>query len=157
MRFPSFIVLIASAVLAWPAMALAEPDSESAELVAPVTPPWRDIAARVKHTISGLQYVVMKEGEGPKPAAGQVVQVHYTGRLRNGEIYSSSYSRQTPFHFEVGTGYVIKGFDEMILDMRKGERRIVVIPHELAYGRDGFPGEIPPRETLTIDMELLGF
>jgi FKBP-type peptidyl-prolyl cis-trans isomerase len=156
-RFLSLLVLVAVA-----GFAAAEPAPQDAErgetdLVAPYSPPWPEIAGRAKHTISGLSYVVMKAGEGEKPPVGQVVQVHYTGRLRNGEIYSSSYSRQTPYHFRVGIGSVIKGMDEMILDMRKGERRIVVIPPELAYGREGFPGEIPPRETLTIDMELLGF
>lgn len=131
------------------------PARASDDLVAPETPPWKSLAARVVHTFSGVQYVVLKPGTGPKPVKGQVVQMHYVGRLSNGTVYSSSYARQTAIHFKAGTGYAIPGWDEMVMDMRKGERRVALIPPELAYGDEGFPGEIPPRETLTIDMELL--
>lgn len=125
--------------------------------IAPETPPWREIAAKARHTFSGIQYVVLEEGAGEKPVRNQVVQMHYVGRLADGRVFDSSYKRGHPFHFKAGIGYVIAGWDEMALDMRKGERRVVVIPPELAYGRQGVPGEIPQNATLTFDMTLVDF
>lgn len=106
-------------------------------------------------TSSGLMYVVKKKGTGPKPKRGQKVAVHYTGTLMDGEKFDSSRDRGTPIVFPVGTRRVIAGWDEAIMDMNKGEQRILIIPHTLAYGERGRPPIIPPKATLVFDVELV--
>jgi FKBP-type peptidyl-prolyl cis-trans isomerase len=126
------------------------------DLVAPETPPWNTIAHRVVHTFSGVQYVVLKEGSGPKPVRDQVVQLHYEARLPDGTVFDSSYRRNQAYNCRVGIGFLIPGWDEMAMDMRTGERRVAKIPPELAYGKEGFPGQIPPNATLTLDVVMVG-
>ncbi len=107
-------------------------------------------------TSSGLMYIVLKEGKGPIPASGALVEAHYTGRLVDGTKFDSSVDRRNPFHFVVGKGNVIKGWDEAFLSMKKGEKRILIIPPDLAYGERG-AGSIPPNATLIFEVELLDF
>ena len=110
-----------------------------------------------KKTKSGLMYVRLKEGEGPKPEKGQLVKAHYTGTLLDGKKFDSSRDRGVPFEFPVGMRRVIRGWDEAFLDMRKGEKRVLIIPHELAYGKRGQPPVIPPKATLVFYVELIDF
>ena len=108
-------------------------------------------------TKSGLKYVATKPGEGnatPKP--GDQVSVHYSGRLLDGQEFDSSYKRGEPIDFTVGQGIVIKGWDEALLSMKKGEKRILIVPPELGYGPNG-RGPIPPNATMVFDVELLDF
>ena len=105
-------------------------------------------------TDSGLQYEILKEGNGPSPTKGQKVQVHYTGTLENKTKFDSSYDRNQPFTFTLGIGQVIKGWDEVVAMMKKGEKRKVIIPAALAYG-DHEIGSIPANSTLVFDIELL--
>lgn len=108
-------------------------------------------------TPSGLMYVVLKEGKGEKtPANGTTITVHYTGMLFNGKKFDSSMDRGKPFQFQVGVGKVIKGWDEALLSMKKEEKRILIIPPNLAYGDDRV-GPIPPKSTLIFEVELLDF
>jgi len=108
-------------------------------------------------TPSGLKYVVDKEGTGDEtPQAGQVVTVHYTGKLIDGKKFDSSYDRGKPIEFPVGKGRVIKGWDEALLDMKKGEKRVLIIPSNLGYGPSG-RGPIPPNATMVFDVELVDF
>jgi len=106
-------------------------------------------------TASGLQYTELREGSGPKPQPGEVVSVHYTGKLANGTKFDSSYDRGEPIKFALGTGQVIKGWDEGIALMNKGGQATLVIPPTLAYGDKGAGGVIPPNATLTFDVELV--
>ena len=106
-------------------------------------------------TGSGLKYVITKEGSGSKPEKGALVRAHYTGMLTNGTKFDSSRDRNQAFEFRVGTGQVIKGWDEAFLDMEKGEKRLLMIPSDLAYGDRGRPPIIPPKATLIFDVELV--
>jgi peptidylprolyl isomerase len=108
-------------------------------------------------TQSGLMYEVVNEGTGDeKPSAGDTVSAHYTGMFLDGRKFDSSVDRGQPISFPVGAGRVIKGWDEALLDMKKGEKRILIIPPQLAYGRSG-RGPIPPNSTLVFEVELLDF
>ncbi len=107
---------------------------------------------------SGLYWVVNKEGKGEKPAPGTTISVHYTGRLlANDRKFDSSYDRGEPIQFEVGAGRVIKGWDQALANMKKGEKRTLIIPPELAYGSQGKGGVIPPDAWLVFDVELVDF
>ncbi len=111
----------------------------------------------VQTTDSGLMYEVVTEGSGNgKPSPGNTVSAHYTGMFLDGRKFDSSVDRGEPIRFPVGTGRVIKGWDEALLDMTKGEKRILIIPPQLAYGAQG-RGPIPPNSTLVFEVELLDF
>ncbi len=107
-------------------------------------------------TPTGLKYVVVAEGSGETPAKGANITAHYTGKLLNGEKFDSSYDRNQPIQFPVGNGRVIKGWDEAFLSMKKGEKRILIIPPHLGYGPSG-RGPIPPNATMVFDVELVDF
>jgi cyclophilin family peptidyl-prolyl cis-trans isomerase len=107
-------------------------------------------------TPSGLRYVVLKPGKGGKsPKQGQLVTVHYTGTLMDGRMFDSSVHRGAPAQFSVGQ--VIEGWNEALKQMTKGEKRTLIIPPELGYGVQGYPGIIPPNAYLIFDVELLDF
>ena len=106
-------------------------------------------------TSSGLRYVVRTAGTGEPPAHGARVTVHYEGRLLDGGMkFDSSRDRGQPYSFRVGTGTVIKGWDEAFATMHTGENRTLIIPWWLAYGQQG-KGPIPPRASLVFEVELL--
>ncbi len=108
-------------------------------------------------TPSGLRYIVRTPGEGSPPPTGAQVDAHYHGTLLTGQKFDSSYDRGPPFTFRVGTGAVIKGWDEAFARMAKGERRTLIVPWWLAYGEAGRPPRIPPRSTLVFEVELVDF
>lgn len=103
---------------------------------------------------SGLYYIETKEGKGDKPANGQNVWVHYTGKLLNGTVFDSSIERGEPIPVQLGVGQVIKGWDEGIALMKKGGRAVLLIPSYLAYG-EGSVGTIPPNSPLLFEVELV--
>jgi len=106
-------------------------------------------------TASGLGYVDLVEGQGPRPAAGDSVSVHYTGWLKYGTKFDSSRDRGPPFVFPLGRGRVIRGWDEGVASMRVGGTRKLIIPAHLGYGERGAGGVIPPGATLVFDVALV--
>jgi len=107
-------------------------------------------------TPSGLQYQILKEGNGAVAKAGDHVSVHYTGWLMDGTKFDSSVDRNMPFEFNLGAHQVISGWDEGVAGMKIGEKRVLIIPPELGYGSRGAGGVIPPNATLKFEVELLG-
>jgi peptidylprolyl isomerase len=109
-------------------------------------------------TESGLRYVDLKEGTGEAAKKGDTVEVHYTGWLYNdgkvGKKFDSSVDRGKPFTFMIG-GRVIKGWNEGVVGMKVGGKRKLIIPPELAYGKEGAGDDIPPNATLLFEVELL--
>ncbi|MDY6933757.1 MAG: peptidylprolyl isomerase [Spirochaetota bacterium] len=110
---------------------------------------------RIVSNESGLRYYVKRRGKGRKPSVGDIIKAHYSGYLIYGKKFDSSYDRNQPFETPIGVRRVIQGWDEAFLDMRKGEKRVLIIPHHLAYGRRGMPPFIPPGATLVFEVELL--
>ncbi|MEZ5728599.1 MAG: FKBP-type peptidyl-prolyl cis-trans isomerase [Burkholderiaceae bacterium] len=114
----------------------------------------------IQTTASGLQYQDTVVGDGEVAAAGNTVQVHYTGWLyqdgQAGAKFDSSKDRGQPFRFPLGQGHVIPGWDEGVAGMRVGGTRRLIIPPELAYGSRGAGGVIPPNATLLFEVDLLG-
>jgi FKBP-type peptidyl-prolyl cis-trans isomerase FkpA len=94
-------------------------------------------------------------GQGPSPKHGSTVTVHYTGWLTDGTKFDSSVDRDEPFAFVLGTGQVIQGWDQGVVNMRVAEKARLTIPPDLAYGEAGYPGAIPPNATLVFEVELL--
>ncbi|HSH39538.1 MAG TPA: FKBP-type peptidyl-prolyl cis-trans isomerase [Chthoniobacterales bacterium] len=108
----------------------------------------------VKTTASGLQYKVVKEGNGPTPKEADTVETHYRGTLLDGTEFDSSYARNEPATFPVNR--VIKGWTEALQMMKVGSKYQLFIPANLAYGERGAGQEIGPNSTLVFDVELLG-
>ena len=106
-------------------------------------------------TVSGLIIDELTIGEGAEATAGQTVSVHYTGWLENGHKFDSSRDRNDPFHFRLGGGQVIRGWDEGVQGMKVSGTRKLTIPAELGYGARGAGGVIPPNATLIFEVELL--
>jgi peptidylprolyl isomerase len=107
-------------------------------------------------TPSGLEYWEIKKGTGKLAEKGKKVSVHYTGWLTDGKEFDSSRDAGEPIQFDLGTGQVIKGWDEGIAGMKVGGKRQLRIPPALGYGARGAGSAIPPNATLVFDVELMG-
>jgi cyclophilin family peptidyl-prolyl cis-trans isomerase len=104
---------------------------------------------------SGLKIYVLEQGVEAKPKKGDKVRIHYTGYLRNGKKFDSSVDRNQPFVTPIGVGRVIKGWDEGVMQLNVGTKAILYIPAEMAYGKRGAGGVIPPNADLIFEVELL--
>ena len=113
--------------------------------------------------VTELMQTDVKIGTGEEATGGHVVKVHYTGWLydapapqKKGAKFDSSVDRGTPFTFPLGSGRVIKGWDQGVVGMKIGGQRTLIIPAHLAYGSRGAGDSIPPNAVLVFDVELLG-
>ena len=140
------------------------PATSSSSEPAPASTPSTSAAAalpgapgtgHVHKLASGLQYDDLVVGSGKMAEAGMNVSVHYTGWLTDGTKFDSSVDRGQPFVFQLGSGQVIKGWDEGVKGMRIGGKRKLTIPPDMGYGDRGAGGVIPPGATLVFDVELL--
>ncbi len=112
--------------------------------------------------VTALQSVTLKDGTGAAVAGGQIAVVEYTGWLyeasatdNKGKQFDSSRNAGRAFKFPLGTGSVIKGWDQGVAGMKIGESRRLIIPPDLAYGDNGAGGVIPPGATLVFDIDLI--
>lgn len=107
-------------------------------------------------SLRGIQIEDVREGNGKVAEKGDKVSVNYLGTLAsNGQKFDSSYDRNEPFTFKLGSGQVIEGWDKGIVGMKVGGKRILTISPAQAYGPDGYPPVIPPNATLKFEVELL--
>ena len=113
------------------------------------------VSGETTMTASGLQIIDIEVGSGQSPQMAQTVSVHYTGWLADGPKFDSSLDRRQPLPFPIGTGQVIKGWDEGVATMKVGGKRRLIIPPELGYGAGGYPPVIPANAELIFDVELL--
>lgn len=102
-----------------------------------------------------VEVVNVPEGCTTKSKSGDMLTMHYTGKLTDGTKFDSSFDRDQPFTFQLGAGQVIKGWDQGLTDMCVGEKRKLTIPAELGYGERGAGNVIPGGATLVFDVELI--
>jgi FKBP-type peptidyl-prolyl cis-trans isomerase FkpA len=127
-----------------------------------VQPTTSTLASKIGAQVTDLKKIDVKQGDGAEAVSGKTVIVHYTGWLYDpaaadghGAKFDSSVDRKEPFGFALGTGKVIKGWDEGVAGMKVGGKRTLVIPPQMAYGARGAGGVIPPNATLLFDVELI--
>jgi FKBP-type peptidyl-prolyl cis-trans isomerase len=106
-------------------------------------------------TNTGIRYIIEKEGVGDPPNPGDMVSVLYTGTFLTGKMFDRDVDPAHPFTFRLGRGLVIEGWDQVLQLMKPGEKRLVIIPSELAYGTLGRVPGIPRDTVLVFDLELL--
>jgi FKBP-type peptidyl-prolyl cis-trans isomerase len=138
------VALIVGAVLVMRGSA-AKPDA---------TPTPSNAGSETKKEVKAMVKSDEVVGTGDEAVAGKTVSVNYVGTLDDGTKFDSSYDRNQPFEFVLGTGQVIKGWDEGVAGMKVGGKRKLVIPPDLAYGSQA-NGKIPANSTLTFEIELL--
>ena len=143
--------LIVLVLLVTPAVTHAQREKLPPEDLEMVQKTWPN----AKRTSTGLRYVVLTEGKGELAKPGDLVQVLYTGWLLDGTVFDKSIDRAKPFEFRLGRDNVIPGWDQGLQLMRPGEKRVFIVPYELAYGTRGHLPSIPPRATLVFEVELL--
>jgi peptidylprolyl isomerase len=105
---------------------------------------------------NGIWFSISKQGNGSTPRSGQTVQVKYKGMFLDGKVFDNSDFHGGPLEFPVGVGQVIPGWDQSVLAMKQGEKRLMIIPPELGYGAQGAGGVIPPNSFLVFETELVG-
>lgn len=110
-----------------------------------------------RKTQTGIRYLILREGTGETPKPGDKVNVLYVGRLLNGTVFDQATEPDKPFTFRVRRDMVIEGWEQVLQLMRKGEKRLVIIPPEMGYGTRGQPPKIGRNATLVFEMELLSF
>mmetsp|Transcript_8918 Transcript_8918/g.20101 ORF Transcript_8918/g.20101 Transcript_8918/m.20101 type:complete len:109 (+) Transcript_8918:52-378(+) len=104
----------------------------------------------------GVEKQITQAGDGATfPTQGAAMTMHYTGKLEDGTVFDSSVSKGRPFKFTIGVGQVIRGWDEGVMTMSLGEKAVLTITHDYAYGPDGIEGVIPPKATLIFEVEVL--
>lgn len=148
--------LLLTSLLMLPLAATAQAQGQATAKVAvqaPIQAPAAAAAYQVT-TKSGLQYTDVVVGTGPAADIGSKVTVHYTGTLEDGTKFDSSRDRGKPFNFTLGLGDVIEGWEEGVLGMKAGGRRLLHIPPKLGYGARK-TGPIPANSPLVFDIELL--
>jgi FKBP-type peptidyl-prolyl cis-trans isomerase FkpA len=143
------LTLVSLAVAASVACSQTTPSTTAAPQNAPAP------ASKEITMADGLKYTDDQVGTGTEAQAGKTVSVHYTGWLLDGTKFDSSKDRNQPFSFPLGSGQVIKGWDEGVAGMKVGGKRTLVIPPDLGYGARGAGGVIPPNATLKFEVELL--
>ncbi|MFP4289887.1 MAG: FKBP-type peptidyl-prolyl cis-trans isomerase [Bacteroidales bacterium] len=120
----------------------------------PEAKPFNVSSADTIATPSGLKYLVVEEGKGPKPKEGQIAELHYSGYLDDGTLFDSSVERGQTLKFVMGAGQVIEGWEQGVALMSEGARYRLIVPADLAYGSQGI-GPIPPDATLIFDVEII--
>jgi FKBP-type peptidyl-prolyl cis-trans isomerase FkpA len=148
------LALFAAIVLPAPGQTPAKPPAD-----APVS---STTVSKFGANVTELKTIYQKQGAGDEAVAGKTVVVHYTGWLYDpatpdghGKKFDSSVDRNVPFDFLLGSGKVIKGWDEGVAGMKVGGKRTLVIPPQKGYGERGAGGVIPPNATLLFDVELI--
>lgn len=108
-----------------------------------------------KKTNTGIRYIILREGQGPMPKSGDKVAVLYVLKLLNGKQLDQADDPKNPFVFRIRRNEVIEGWDQILQLMKVGEKRMVIVPPELAYGTRGQPPRIPRSATLIFEIDLL--
>lgn len=145
-------LLALACLLSLPATLRAQPEKLPPDDLDYVQKTW----PHARKTYTGIRYLVEKTGSGQPANPGDKVSVLYTGRLlRSKKFFDQAQDPAHPFTFRVDRYAVIAGFDEMLETMKVGEKRLVIIPSQLAYGTRGEVPDIPPYATLVFEIELL--
>jgi FKBP-type peptidyl-prolyl cis-trans isomerase len=144
------LLFLALAFLA-PLWVRAQREKLSPEDLAFVEKTWPE----AKKTNTGIRYIILQEGSGNLIKAGEKVAVLYVGRLLNGTIFDQATEKEKAFIFRVAREQVIQGWDQILQQMKLGEKRLVVIPAELAYGTRGQPPKIGRNASLVFEIEVI--
>ncbi len=131
-----------------------KPAGETSTKPIPYTPATPTAKGETKTTKNGVKYETLKEGTGEELRPGKVAMFHYVGKLEDGTVFDSSRTKGQPAKFAIGTGQLIKGWEEAMPGMRVGEIRKLFIPPAMGY-RDQQAGKIPPNSNLIFEVELV--